>query len=147
MIPLFSVNGTSYTPTIPLADGHNYIWAVQAYNSSGLGSNTANVSFTVSVPGGGTGSLGTPTLSGPSGAITSTTPTFQWSAVGGAVGYGLYIEDTSGSGAVTPPPVQVSGTSYTPTTALTNGHTYLWWVMAYADNVGDVSQPSLNVRF
>lgn len=71
-----------------------------------------------------------PTATSPTGTTVSTTPTFAWTAVVDAARYDLWVNDltTGQSGVIRDQ--QVSGTSYTPTTALTNGHDYIWTVRA-----------------
>ncbi len=58
-----------------------------------------------------------------------TTPTFSWNAVEGAAGYELQIAG-SRAGVETAPATSVTGTSYTPTSALTNEQTHYWRVRA-----------------
>ena len=62
-------------------------------------------------------------------STTDTTPTFGWNAVPNAEGYEWRIADSQ-SGLNTAAPVAVTGTSHTPTTALTTGQTYYWQVRA-----------------
>jgi hypothetical protein len=130
------VSGTSYTPGTPLSNNDTYDWYVRAINSDGtLGPLPAGADFDVSV----TAELaGPPTPESPSGT-TTTTPTFQWSAVTHAAGYEIEILDTTNHtvGYVVYP-TPVSGTSYTPGTPLTPGHTYQWQVLAY-DSLGATS--------
>ena len=85
----------------------------------------------------------TPTPSGPSGTITSTTPTFQWSTVSGATGYYLTLVDTTTQQTILSN-LSVVATSYTPTTALTSGHNYQWQVQAF-DNGGNLG-PASNLQ-
>src|SRR5207245_2117134 len=112
--PGWTIPTTSFSVTVPLPSGHQYQWTVTG-NDSAL--TTASALFTVAVPG-ATGSLPAPTLSGPSGLLTTGTPTFQWSSVPGAAGYGLYVFTASNSGYSWANPIRVSGTSYTPTQTL-----------------------------
>ncbi len=62
-------------------------------------------------------------------STTDTTPTFSWNAVPGATGYELQIADSE-AGVETSPATSVTGTSYTPTSALTKGKTHYWRVRA-----------------
>ena len=62
-------------------------------------------------------------------STTDTTPTFSWNSVEGAVGYELQIADSE-AGVETAPTTSVTGTSYTPSTALTNLQTHYWRVRA-----------------
>ncbi|HZZ78696.1 MAG TPA: Ig-like domain-containing protein, partial [Gemmataceae bacterium] len=75
----------------------------------------------------------TPTPAGPSGSTTSTTPTFQWSSIPGATGYSLTLVDTT-NGQTILSNLSLAGTTYTPTTPLTNGHNYQWQVQAFDNN-------------
>jgi hypothetical protein len=138
--PGWTIETTSFSVTVPLPSGHEYQWTVTGDDSAHT---TASATFTIAVPS-ATSSLPAPTLSGPSGLVTTGTPTFQWSAVPGAAGYGLYIFNATSSNAYSwSNPILVSGTSYTPTSTLNNGFNsaYVWWVTAY-DNAGNVSPVS-----
>jgi uncharacterized repeat protein (TIGR01451 family) len=139
--PVINTNGwtlvnPSYQLTVPLPSGHTYLWTVTGNDTNHT---SATAEFTVAVPG-ATGSLAAPTLSGPSGLLSTATPTFQWSAVPGATGYGLYIFYASTTATSWALPIQVSGTSYTPGKALDEGRAFLWYVTAY-DGAGNVSPP------
>ncbi|MES1213311.1 MAG: dockerin type I domain-containing protein [Singulisphaera sp.] len=87
----------------------------------------------------------TPTPSGPSGTVTSTTPTFQWSSVPGATSYSLTLTDTTTQQTVFSN-LSVAATSYLPTTPLTSGHSYQWQVQA-SDNNGPLAQASNSIAF
>ena len=58
-----------------------------------------------------------------------TTPTFRWTAVPGAAGYELQLAD-SRAGVESAPTQNAAGTSYTPSSALTDKHTHYWRVQA-----------------
>ncbi len=135
------VTGTSFTPTSPLPYGHTFLWSVQVQTAPGsYGVASAFWAFRVAP-------LSAPGPSGPaSGAIlTTATPTIQWSAVPGAVSYTLTLTDvTAGTAPVTI--VGISGTSYAPPTALTNGDSYRWTVAA-VDAWGDAGTASANQTF
>ena len=132
------VSTNSYTPPTPLINGQKYKWNVSAHVPiNGMDDQSPSSeyqTFTVSAP-------GAPVLSGPSGTISSVTPTFQWSPVTGAVGYELTLLDTTGT-----TPVTVMGqqqfsnatTSFTPLAPLVDKHSYQWYVQAF-DNLGDIS--------
>ena len=118
-----NVSGASYTPTA-LTNLQMYHWRVRAVDGEGQagawsGTQTLNINFD--------------TVSGLNPAdgsdITNTTPEFSWNAVVGADKYEIQIADSAanlaGSSAV-----NVPGTSYTPTTALTNLQTHHWRVRA-----------------
>ena len=117
-------DGTSYTPTTALTNLQMYHWRVRAVDGDGQpgawsGTQTLNVNFD--------------TVSGlnPANGSTTTdiTPEFSWTAVAGADKYQIQIADSAANlaGSST---VNVPGTSYTPTTALTNLLTHHWRVRA-----------------
>jgi subtilase family serine protease len=128
------VNSTSDTPTTALAFGHNYSWyvsAIELINGVEYTGN-ASISATLSVM-----QLGTPTPISPSNnALVSTTPVFSWSSVSGAANYVLTLTDLTAN--TTLAPIQVTGTSYQPSTPLTLGDNLQWQVQA-VDSSGDVS--------
>lgn len=126
---------------VPLASGHKYQWTVATVDGSP--DMTASAQFTVSVSG-ATGTLAAPTLIGPSGLVTTETPTFSWSAVPGAAGYSLFVFYADSLATSWISPVRVTGTSYSAASApagFTNGYAFIWWVTAY-DNAGNVSARS-----
>jgi hypothetical protein len=132
----------SYTPTVPLDNGHTYGWS--AYTLP----NGPTALFTVSVPLGGTQSLAAPTPIAPGGILDNDAPTFQWSAVPGATLYALSLDNGSGDTVLIP----VNGTSYGPV-AIPGIFNYgasqgvdTWHVTAY-DRSGDFSPPSQTVSF
>ena len=134
---------TSYTPTTPLAGGDAYSWNVSAVTADGDAavSPEKTLSFVI-VP--------VPTPTGPSGVVDSTLSLLQWSAVGGAAGYEVNLEDvTTGDTVVTG--LVVSSNSYTPTVSLNDLDTYSWSVSALskAENNGSpyASPPSGSVYF
>ncbi len=118
-----NVSGTRYTPTA-LANKQRHYWRVRAVDGDGQfgawsGSQTLNINFdTVS---------GLNPTDGSS--TTDTTPTFSWTAVTGADKYQIQVADNAANlaGSST---VNVPGTSYTPTMALTNLLTHHWRVRA-----------------
>ena len=77
--------------------------------------------------------LGTPTLSTPTGTISTGAPTYTWSAVANASQYYLWVNGPAGNAVLQanhPASVCSGGTcSVTPTTLLANG-THRWWVQA-----------------
>ncbi len=141
IVEQLAVAGTSYTLTSPLPYGHTFLWSVQVELGPGsFGVASAFSAFAVAP-------LTAPSLSGPaSGAsLTTATPTLQWSAVAGAARYELVLTDlTAGSAPVTI--AGISGTSYTPSTALVNGQTYQWSVSA-VDAWGDAGTASIGQTF
>src|SRR5262249_17495754 len=130
-----TVTTNSYTPTNILNDGHVYQWQVCALFKSGgstvVGPTSDPVAFAVSVP-------GTVTLyaAGDSGTLTTATPTLQWSAVSGATGYDLYLEDTSNNTQILDA-LAVVTTSYPITAPQHNDDSYQWYVTAF-DSYGDI---------
>ena len=62
-------------------------------------------------------------------ATPDTTPTFSWTAIPGAAGYDLQLAD-SRAGVESAPVQNVTDTSYTPSSALTDKHTHYWRVQA-----------------
>jgi hypothetical protein len=136
-----AVAGTSYTLAVPLASGDTYQWSVQAFDDTGnFSAPSQSLNFGVSVP-----SLGTSTLTGPSGIVTTGTPTLTWSAVPGALGYSLFLQDTTTNSLVLNG-VAVGTTSYTPGAALTDGDNYTWYVQAN-DGSGNTSPSSQALGF
>jgi hypothetical protein len=107
---------------------------------TGLGSPRANVLAAAL-----TGVSETPSLVAPSGTISSLTPSFQWSAIGGATGYYLTVVDTTSQTTVLNA-ISVAGTSYVPTTLLVNGHSFQWRVQAY-DSAGPLGPASSSSSF
>jgi hypothetical protein len=114
----------------PLAEGHTYRWYLSAHNSSGEGS-TAVQTFTVS----GT-PITAPAQLAPSGGstVSTTTPTFGWSAVSGATGYLVYIIDptveTLAFAINSPTNAYTLSGSIPNLGALMDGRTYEWQVNA-----------------
>jgi hypothetical protein len=130
-----AVTSSSYTPTLPLIDGRIYEWQVCAlFDQAGVeapGPTSDPIPFTVSVP-------APPALDalGDSGTLTTATPTLEWSAVSGASGYDVYLEDTTTDTQVLDG-LPVIATSYVVAAPLNNGDSYQWYVTAY-DNFGDI---------
>jgi hypothetical protein len=85
------------------------------------GSQAASVTLSLAV------APGTPTLSLPANLAVgqSTTPTLSWQATPGASSYTLYLDTVN-------LPLQsyaVTGTSFTPGTALQGGELYYWYLV------------------
>jgi hypothetical protein len=126
---------SSYTLAFPLDNGHTYLWSILA----GVG---PSAQFTVSVPGGGSEDLLAPTPIAPQGVISSSSATFQWSAVPGATEYEVHLNDQTA-------PYLVNGTSLTLSPDdgyFYPGEAYSWTVTAY-DASGDYSFASQGVDF
>jgi hypothetical protein len=129
VIDLPNLTGTSFTPSAAqaLTPGHNFIWYVLAFSTNGLAYNfLPGQTFSLAA-------LPSPVLSAPTGSINQTTPTFTWSSVPSATRYAVYVLDLttnqSPSGIV-----YTTDTNWTPTTALTRGRTYRWWVASVSAN-------------
>jgi uncharacterized repeat protein (TIGR01451 family) len=111
--------GTSYTPAQPLLVGDSYIWYAAAVSFNGSATVwSAGQNFTIA-----------PVAAGPAGTITSQLPTFAWAGVTGVNSYWLWVSDQN-TGAVVVSQQNLTGTSYTPTMALTPGHSFTWWIGA-----------------
>jgi hypothetical protein len=130
VIDLPNASGTSFTPSAAqaLTPGHSYTWYVVAFSTNGLANNylTTGQTFTLAA-------LPAPVLSAPSGTINSTTPTFTWSAEPIATKYAVYVLDLTTNQSPTGI-VYTTDTSWTPTTPLTRGRTYRWWVTSVSTN-------------
>src|SRR5262249_60899028 len=63
--------------------------------------------------------------------VTTTTPTFQWSAVPGAAYYKLVAIDEASPDSVALEALKLTGTSFTPSTPLLVGHAYSWYVQGF----------------
>ena len=119
-----NVPGTSYTPTA-LTNKQTHHWRVRAVDGDGQagawsGTQTLNINFdTVS---------GLDPANGSS--TTDITPEFSWTAVAGAAKYEIQIADSAANLAGSQSVDVNDGTSYTPTTALTNLQMYHWRVRA-----------------
>jgi hypothetical protein len=111
-----------------LTPGDSYLWWSGAVGPRGTDWRDAQ-SFTIAA-------LAPPLPSGPTGTITSTTPTFSWSAVPEADHYYFWLSDeTTGQSPVLFVP-NVSLTSFSVASAqqLTPGHSYVWWAGAVSTN-------------
>ncbi len=119
-------------PSVPLAPGTATWWIQWWGDSTGYGTWSQGMDFTVTLP------STMATLVSPSGATTDTTPTYTWQAVPGMTWYYLWVEDTTGT------KVQVwmeastagcgtgTGTcTYTPSTAIALGPA-TWWVQVWS---------------
>ena len=118
------VSGTSYTPTTALANKQTHYWRVRAQDGEGQYGAWSSVK-SLSVNWGEISGL-SPT---DGVATTDTTPSLSWNAVPGAAGYEVQIA-ASEAGLANAQAVEVSGTSYTPSTALANKQTHYWRVRA-----------------
>jgi hypothetical protein len=80
----------------------------------------------------------TPVLEGPSGSVSTETPTVSWDAVNGADHYDLYISDLTTGQSPVLRNQDVTGMTYTFGHSLTPGHSYRFWAKAY-DSAGNAS--------
>jgi uncharacterized delta-60 repeat protein len=130
------LTGTSFSLSSGyLVTGHAYKWNMSSFIGS-----TESTAFsapryfqasTVAVPPPAINSPGD--LNAPGPVLADLAPTFSWSAVAGATGYGLYIRDMTANGTLvypnangTPTP-PLTGTSFSvPSGYLVTGHAYKW---------------------
>jgi hypothetical protein len=124
----------SVTPSTVLNNGDDVKWTVRSSNAGGISAWATVSSFYVTIlpP--------VPTLVGPSGSITTITPTYIWNAVSGATSYDLW---TPADKTVNYTAVQAdcdSGEpicSVTPSTVLNNDDEVTWTVRSH--NTGKMS--------
>ena len=131
------VSGTTFIPSTAqaLTPGHSYTWYVLAMSTNGEAYNyvTSGQTFTLAA-------LAAPAPDRPTGTIAAAAgydlPTFSWSSSTGAGHYYLYVvDDTTGMSAINEPNVGTA-TTFTPAAnaALTPGHSYTWYVLAFSTN-------------
>lgn len=108
---------------MPLTDGHNYLWAVRAFNIDGNpGAWSPAVQFDVAV------NVPAPTLLSPIGTNVGVTPTFSWTPIANAARYELWVNDlTTGQSAIIRT-AQIETTNYSAPFSLVIGHSYIWTV-------------------
>ena len=117
--------------TSALTPGHGFTWWVAAVSTNGLVTSwNQGQRFSVAP-------LAVPTATSPApGAVLTTDqPTFSWTAVRGAGSYKVWITDNN-TGQVVVVPAGAAATSVVvpPTSALTPGHGFTWWVGAVSTN-------------
>ncbi|HEY2156626.1 MAG TPA: S53 family peptidase [Isosphaeraceae bacterium] len=120
------VNGaTAYTPGPGVfAPGHSYSWQVAARTAfAANGAVSAPFGFVMPTAG-----VPNPTAPANNSTVGPTTPMLQWTAVAGATAYALTIVDTANPASPIVNQLIVSGTSYTLSSPLPYGHTFLWSV-------------------
>lgn len=130
-----NITSLNYTPSSPLSDGP-YRWWTIGVSAQGIRSFwTTPIDIWIG---------GRTELLAPLSTTGSRTPTFSWRPVDGAVRYDLFVNLNGG-------PAQIirqenlTGTSYTPTTALPLG-TYRAWIRAIS-NTGELSIWSIERTF
>ena len=118
------VTGTSYTPTAALTNNQDHYWQVRAKDAGGQYGPWSAVQ-SLKVEWGAVSGLSPADGS----STTDTAPTFSWTDVTDAAGYEVRLADSKEAlDSGTPRPV--TGTSYTPTAALTNNQDHYWQVRA-----------------
>src|SRR5262249_9416949 len=134
------VTGTSLSVAGPLTPGHTYTWWVRPFSDSGVwGPWSSALSFTVAF-------LDVPAPVGPASAMQNASPTLTWKTVPGADHYDVWVDDLTAPQSQILRSPNVPGTSLTPTTPLSSGHAYEWWVRAVSAN-GDLSPWSGGTTF
>lgn len=127
-----NITASNWTPPSNLANGH-YVWQVVAASSNARGLWSNLQSFSIG---------GRPEMTGPIQSSNDTTPTFTWLSLSGAASYQLWVDrvDTYVQGVVNVS--NLTGVSYTPSTALPVG-TYRVWMRAIstAGVTSDWSEP------
>ncbi len=123
----------SFTPSTPLASGPHVFW-VQAWGAGSSKGWTAATTFVVGTV------LAPPTVTGPTGNTFDPTPTFSWNAVSGAVKYELSVYSRTTNAHNVIHETALTGTSFTPATALPSGRYQFWLRTQSADGLwGDWS--------
>jgi len=127
-----SETSLTLTATQALNPGRTYRWYIGAVSNNGTRFWSGGQTFTIA-------SLPVATPTGPSGPITTDTPTFSWNAVANAVHYDVWVNPVINGQEVLNTPVlrnsNVTETSWTPslTQALSPGHTYRWYIGAVSN--------------
>ena len=134
-----SVAVTNFTPGANLTDGP-YRWWVLAVSPANIGSLRSGGATTTDFYVGGR-----PTVLGPVGNTTDTTPTFTWTPVLGAASYQLTVNRINVPQVGIINQTGLTTTSFTPTTPMPVG-TYRAWVRAVS-GTGEISIWSVQVDF
>ena len=136
------VVGPSWTFSTSLTEGDSYRWWVRALDSTGTNASpwSGFLDFKVTA-------FTAPTLNAPSGAIYSAEPTLTWTAVAGADHYDVWVDDQTTGQSPVLRNQDVTGTSWTPTTPLNLGDSYVWWVRALNSTDSDAGPWSSSLDF
>jgi PA14 domain/Right handed beta helix region/Secretion system C-terminal sorting domain len=140
------ITGTSYTAGTALAANTTYYWKVTAVNGAGstVASN-AGLSFTTAAPPPAPGAF---TQTAPAGGATgvSVFPNLTWGASANATSYTVVVSVNSNFSSPAINQSGITGTSYTPGTALGFSTTYYWKVTA-VNVTGSVTATNSGLTF
>ena len=117
-------SGTSYTPSASLTANTTYYWQIVPKNTVGSSTGCSVWRFTTGTPPACATSYTSPTNGQANIGLSSA---LSWSSISGATGYDVYLSTSS-----TPTTLvssNQSGTTYTPSTALSANSTYYWSVV------------------
>ena len=131
-----NVTGTSFTPDSDMPLGLYRVW-VRGIAQTGMTTAWSAMSqfYVVTAP----------TITGGNQSTFDRTPTFEWSAVTGAVRYEAYIRNST-TGVTVYYPTDLLGTSWTPPVDLPDGP-YRWWAIAVgANNVRGLWSPPIDIH-
>ena len=109
------VSNASWTPSQPLNIEDSYEWWVGAIGANNKITWDSPLTFTIPLAG-----------IGPSGIIAALQPSFTWNSLTGVSSYRFLLLNQTTN--VTVANTVVSGTTWTPSQALTPGDQYEWWV-------------------
>ncbi len=124
------LTGTSFTPSSALANNTLYYWKVSATNANGTTvSSNAGLSFTTQAAPVAPGAFTQATPTAGSTGV-STTPAFSWAASSGASSYTLLVSTSSTYASPIINQASITGTSFTPSSALAASTLYYWKVTA-----------------
>ncbi len=108
----------SFRPVTNLPAG-DYAWWVRAISNAGINGQWSPARFSVG---------GRPQIIAPTGTISSSRPSFQWTPVTGAARYDLWVDQIGGTSQIIRERTLTTN-SFTPTSDLPSG-TYRFWVQA-----------------
>ncbi|MEO1996400.1 MAG: hypothetical protein ABGZ17_14115, partial [Planctomycetaceae bacterium] len=129
---------TTFTPTEAMQQGTYRTWVRAANDLGEYGPWSASADFTVEIP-----TPEPPIVTGPSGTVSTSPPTFTWQAVQYATNYDIYVNNLTNGQSQVLRVTDATGTSHTPDTVLQNG-TYRVWIRALnsAQETSNWSTPS-----